>query len=125
MNRTVVRWLALPLALGLAAIVWKFASPWSEREAAGLKGQFRLHFITSTVESCRRQPAALPKNVGRTDAAVEQFCTCYANGFADRLRTDDVVSAARAISEKRIAQADVSKMWEDVAESVIAFCGGP
>ncbi len=90
-----------------------------------MKGQFRQHFITSTVESCRRNPAAVPKNVGGTDAAVEQFCTCYANGFADRLRADDVISVAKQISEKRIAQADVSKMWEAVAESVIASCGGP
>jgi hypothetical protein len=106
------KWIAGPLAFGLAFVAFKYGTQWVREGEPGLTGSTRTAFIDSANRECVATQARDPSNQGISAKLISDYCLCYAKGMADRMAVRELkqysemgqARAAKAM-ESRIAAA--------------------
>jgi hypothetical protein len=79
------KWIAGPLAFGLAFVVVKYGTQWVREGEPGLTGSTRTGFVDSANRECVATQTRDPANKDISAKMISDYCICYANGMADRL----------------------------------------
>ena len=87
-----VAWIAAIACLGAA---WSVAA-----SAAPLSSDDRTTLAKQTGESCLTGQAKEAANMKLTIAKLQDFCTCYGEGIAANMQTEDLVAADDAVTPK-------------------------
>lgn len=121
-----LKWIAGPIAIGLAFFAFKYASQWAQNENPGLTGTGRTAFIETAMQTCIKKQSEAPENKGLAASVLTQYCTCFVNGVADRLTNNEVKAAGTANDPKvglAIMQPKIDAASEICLEAVAKVIG--
>src|SRR5262249_36284362 len=85
---------AVAFALVFALVFGRFGRQWLQENDnnPGLTGEVRSQFVQSAVSSCIKSAPSNNELATLSPSVISQYCTCYANGLADRLSFNEVTS---------------------------------
>lgn len=111
-----LKWIAVPLALVVAFFVSRYSDDLFGGGEAGLDAAARAGFVDSTAKACLLAQISDPASKAFSQAVIDQYCRCYANGMADRL-TDADLEGLKAMEKSTRA----AKM-QPIVEAASAPC---
>jgi hypothetical protein len=78
------------VAVLVAFALATFAVKWFLDNDPGLVGTTRSSFVESAIRTCLKNQSENPDNKEIPPSTISQYCTCYANGMADRVSINEL-----------------------------------
>lgn len=110
-----LKWFAAALAFGLAYFAVKYVFEYNRDESA-ITGATRTAFVENAVKTClpRQRAEAAGKDV--PDSVIVEYCQCYADGMADRIKRADLQKLSN------VSQTDQVKAMQPVIDAASDAC---
>jgi hypothetical protein len=93
------KWIAGPLAFVLAFAAFRYGTQWVREGEPGLTGSIRTDFVDGANHECIATQTRAPENKGISAKMISDYCTCYANGMADRVSVRELKQYAEIEKE--------------------------
>jgi hypothetical protein len=90
MGRNIIGWTAWAIAFALAYSAAQYGVPYVLGQQSGLTGAVRDSFVGAAIRTCTAQQFNAPANAGIAKPLLISYCSCYANGLADRMSVNQL-----------------------------------
>lgn len=113
------KWIWQGLFLGLIVFVVRYGIEMARMndvdDAATINGGARTAFLEGAIEACLKNEDLK----GQPTVAIQQYCTCYSNGMADRITNKQMKSWAHI--DQSAIRASMEPVMEKAAQPCVVF----